>query len=342
MLMMVAAVTRYHKIFGIDLSEEREEVATVSTSPDGETVINTTLIGRDIRGFAGPVPLEVYIKDGVIVKVRLLDSDETPEFIGTVKNKGLLRRFEGHTPEEVVNMSVDAVSGATFSSKAVIANVRAAAAYALDESNGVLAASESPDLDYKFFLTLAVILAGGVIPLFLRNRKYRIVQLVLNVIVLGFWGGTYLCYTRMVDYLGNGPGNFLLALPLLLMLVAAFVYPMFRRPDHYCNWMCPYGSLQELVGKVVPVKFHLSKGAVQALTLFRDALWFALMWLLWTGLWFDWMNYEVFAAFFITTAGPVVLGIAGGFLLLSLVFHRPYCNFVCPTGTLFKLTEGRK
>ena len=340
MLMMVIPITRYNKIFGIDLSKKEGEVATVWQAPDGETVVNTTELGKNIRGYGGPVPVEVYFKDGKITKIDILSNDETPEFFGAVINSRVTDRYIGLTPKQAIELKSDAVTGATYSSNAVIANIRIAASYAMDDSHGVV--KQSPKLDYKFYLTLAVIVAGAVIPLFVRNRKYRMVQLLLNVIVLGFWSGTYLCYSMMVSYLGNGVGVFVVAIPLLLMLVAAFVYPIFGRPNHYCNWMCPYGSLQELVGKMVPVKIRITKNGQKRIAVFRDVLWFVLMWLLWTGLWFDWMDYEPFAAFFIRSAGPVVLGIAGGFLLLSLIVQRPYCNFVCPTGTLFKLTEGRK
>lgn len=340
MLMMVIPITRYHHIFGIDMSKKEGEVATVSSAPDGATVVNTTELGKDVRGYAGPVPVEVSFKDGRITKIDILQNDETPEFFGAVLNAGITERYIGLTPTEAAALKCDAVSGATYSSNAVIANIRIAASYAMDESHGVM--RQQPQLDYKFYLTLAIILAGCIIPLFVRNKKYRVVQLLLNVIVLGFWSGTYLCYSLMVTYMGYGLGVFVVAIPVILMLVAAFIYPIFGRPNHYCNWICPYGSLQELLGKLVPAKVRLSKTALKRMAVFRDVLWFVLMWLLWTGLWFDWMDYEPFAAFFIRSAGPVVLGIAGGFLLLSLVIQRPYCSFVCPTGTLFKLAEGRK
>ena len=50
---------------------------------------------------------------------------------------------------------------------------------------------------------------------------------------------------------------------------------------------------------------------------------------------------EVFSAFIFQTASVFVLALGGVFLLLSFFVARPYCRFVCPTGTLFKIAERR-
>lgn len=340
-LMAVVPIWRDHKIFGIRLSSEDEEkVETVKQLDDGQTVINTTDIGKDILGYVGPTPVEITLKDGKIVKVTTLPNQETPEFIGAVRNSDLLDRLEGKTLEEAAATKLDAVSGATFTSNAVIGNINKGLAFALDPDKMPKAGAPEEFNITKFIITILIIIAGGVIPLFLKNKNYRTVQLVLNVFVLGFWGGTFICYSNMMSFMTNGITKAVL-IPVALMLIAAFIYPMFGRTNHYCLWLCPYGSLQELIGKCWKKKITVPTRVVKILGASRNALWFLLMWLLWTGLWADWMGYEPFAAFFFKDASAVVLGIAGAFLMLSFVMSRPYCRFVCPTGTLFKLSEGR-
>ena len=66
------------------------------------------------------------------------------------------------------------------------------------------------------------------------------------------------------------------------------------------------------------------------------------MFCLWTGVWFDWIDYEPFSAFIFTSASWLVIAIAIGFVLLSTIITRPYCRFVSPTGTLFKLSQSSK
>lgn len=355
LLMLIVPICRSGKLFGHDISpKDNAEDASpteqvMTTDADGVQRVNTTSLTSDVIGYAGPVPVEITIKEGKISKVRILENQETPEYLGAVKNSDLLEAYDGLTPEQALDTKVDAVTGATYTSNSVIKNMQAGVRYALEQDNPgttatlsvVQPSAEREPLGVKFYVTLAVILCAAVVPLFLRNQKYRLLQLVLNVAVLGFWGGTFISYSLMVSALTNGLWKLTL-IPVAVMLLVAFVYPMFGRVNHYCTWICPYGSLQDLAAKCCPKKISVGPRMARGLTIFRDVLWFGLMWLLWTGLWMDWMGYEVFAAFFFGSASPVVLGIAGAFLLLSFVVPRPYCRFVCPTGTLFKLTEGRR
>lgn len=343
LLMIVVPITRDHKLIGFNLpvGDSEEKVETLTENPDGTMVINTTDIGKNIIGYGGPTPLEITVKDNRIVKVKTLPNQETPEFFGAIRNSDMLESFEGMTLQEATFPHVDGVSGATYSSRAVINNVKAAAAYAINEKVEETPAQSGHELDFKWCATIVIILMGAVIPLFLKNKNYRYLQLILNVVVLGFWGGTFISYSLMVSYLSNGITQVVL-IPAALMLVTAFIYPMFGKVNHYCTWICPYGSIQDLAGKCFKKKLNIPTSLGKYLTVFREVLWFVLMWLLWTGLWFDWMGYEPFAAFFIKDASPAVLGIAGGFLVLSLFVQRPYCRFVCPTGSLFKFSEGRR
>ena len=342
MLMAVVPIYRDNKIFGLQLKKgDEQKVETLTTGPNGEIIINTTELCQDVIGYAGPTPVEIYIKAGKIEKIQALPNRETPEFFGAIRNSDMLESLDGKTLSDALNSKIDGVSGATFSSNALLTNIRTGVEYALKD-NKMHAAAPSADnrLGLKFYITLLIILSGAIVPLFIRNKNYRILQLVLNVLILGFWGGTFISYSIMISYLTNGVTTVVL-IPAALMLITAFIYPMFGKTDYYCLWLCPYGSFQELMGKWVKVRIKISPKTQKALTWTRDALWFVLMWLLWTGLWFDWMGYEPFAAFFFTDASAVVLGIAGAFLILSIFVNRPYCRFVCPTGSLFKLSEGK-
>ena len=88
-------------------------------------IVNTTTLCNQ-RGFHGTTPLEVYIQGNKVVKVVPLKNQETPQFFGKVQN-GLIPKFAGKNINRAA--SVDGVSGATFSSRAVKANVAAAVAY---------------------------------------------------------------------------------------------------------------------------------------------------------------------------------------------------------------------
>ena len=92
------------------------------TRSSDTTVVNTTEISKTVRGFKGATPVEIYIKKNKIVKVEALPNRETPQYFA--KAKTLLKQFEGKTVKKAAQMEVDGVSGATYSSRALIKNVQ--------------------------------------------------------------------------------------------------------------------------------------------------------------------------------------------------------------------------
>ena len=93
------------------------------TKENGMTVINTTTLGRDVQGYLGTTPLKIYIEKNKVVKVEALKNQETPKYFLKVK-KALLEKWNGMKVKDAKNLKVDAVTGATYSSNAVIENVK--------------------------------------------------------------------------------------------------------------------------------------------------------------------------------------------------------------------------
>lgn len=98
------------------------------TKENGSFVINTTELGKDVEGYQGTTPLKVYIKSGKVEKIEFLKSTETPKYYVKVK-KALQDKWNGKKVKEAKTMQLDVVTGATFSSEAVIENVRRALDY---------------------------------------------------------------------------------------------------------------------------------------------------------------------------------------------------------------------
>ena len=94
----------------------------VITKEDGLTVVNTTTIASDVEGYNGPVPVKIFIKKNKIEKIEVLKNQEGPKYLAKVK-KELLNVWDGLTLKQAKAKQVDAVTGATFTSKALIENV---------------------------------------------------------------------------------------------------------------------------------------------------------------------------------------------------------------------------
>lgn len=341
LIMVAVAINRDGRIWGQSIVGETpvvEKPVNDSITADGTWIIKTKELAKDVIGYAGNIPLQLYLKDGRVIKIDVLENSETPSFMESVLETGLLNQWNNLTAEEVLEKQVDVVSGATFTSNAIIKSVQIAANYALENPNPIGMNDFKPDL--KLVLVLLVIVAGIIFPIIIKSKKYRLIQLALNVIVLGFWSGSFISLSLITNYLSNGI-NWLTSIVPILLLISAFLLPLFGRPGHYCNWLCPMGSIQELSGKIIPYKIKLSDTLVKILYYFREWLWFCMMLMMWIGIGFEAMDYEVFSAFLFQSAGVPVLIIGATFLVLSVFIPKPYCRFVCPTGTLMKFAQKK-
>lgn len=356
LVLSAAAILRDGRIFGHDLRQTHAAVVSVAqgsdtleVQPDGTFVVNTRVLAKDVQGYGGPVPLKIHIgKDGKLTAIEAEPNAESPSFFDRAKE--LFSRWQGKTIDEAMAEDVDAVSGATFSSKAIIRNVQRGLAYAKQHGladGGKGAQEESAERTVATGWTLGSIVAliavllGAIVPLFTNNRRLHLVQLVVNVVVLGLWTGTFVSYTLFLRLFAGGVSLSAigtLAAPLL-MLIVALLYPLAGRSGHYCAHVCPFGSAQELAGKLSRRKLRITPRVLRVLTALRNLLWGVLMALLLTGTCTAWIDYELFTAFIYSSASVWVIVLAVLFLVLSVWVPRPYCRFVCPTGALMKSVE---
>lgn len=355
LVISAAAILRDGKLLGHDMGEALATSAAVAVDndtlevlPDGAIVVNTRLLAKDVQGYGGPVALRIHIdKGGVVDNIEAEPNAETPDFFNHAKT--VMARWQGKTVDEAMAEQVDAVTGATFSSRAIIENVHRGLAYAkqhaaLGNASGAADSAEQADAYLAKGWTiggiaaLIVVLLGAVVPLLLNNRRWHNVQLVLNVVVLGLWTGTFVSYTLLMRLFAGGVSIAslgVLAAPLLTVVVAMF-YPLAGKSGHYCAHLCPFGSAQELAGKLSRRKLHITSRLNKRLGIFRNVLWGVLMALMLTGTWTAWMDYELFTAFLYTSASAWVIAFALLFIVLSVWVPRPYCRYVCPTGCLFR------
>ena len=380
LILAAAAILRDGRILGHDLREAHEAKAlkndTLEVTPDGAFVVNTKPLAKDVQGYGGPVPLKIHIKDGRVAAVEAEPNAESPDFFNRAKE--LLNHWQNKSVDEALAEEVDAVSGATFSSRAIIANMQRGLAYAKqhgqwgeDGSVGALETSAPPivggedgsvsaletsaspivgsggnsvgalETGASPIVALVVVLLGAVVPLFYNNRRLHLVQLAVNVVVLGLWTGTFVSYTLFLRVFAGGVSLSAigaLAAPLL-MLIVALIYPLAGRSGHYCANICPFGSAQELAGKLSLRKLRITPRVLKLLSVLRNLLWGVLMALLLTGTCTAWIDYELFTAFLYSSASVWVTVLAALFLVLSVWVPRPYCRFVCPTGALIKSVE---
>ena len=126
--MLLAAVTALLGSAG--LVSGARNARTSRLAPADTLVVNTTELCKDVIGFDGPTPLVIKVVNGVVASVEALPNTESPSYFERVLQGGLLKAVVGKKVDEAARMQLDAVSGATYSSEAVIENLRAGLAEA--------------------------------------------------------------------------------------------------------------------------------------------------------------------------------------------------------------------
>lgn len=86
-------------------------------------VIYTGEIAKKVIGYNGPTPLNITISGGKITNIEALDNDETPKYFKKAADK-IFPQYIGKSVNEAINFTPDIATGATYSSKAIIENMR--------------------------------------------------------------------------------------------------------------------------------------------------------------------------------------------------------------------------
>ena len=297
-------------------------------------VIASLVFNENVFGYAGNIPLFIYTdEDQKISHISVLQNDETPAFMKRVRSKGIVSQWIGKDTKEISKFTPDAVSGATMTSDAINKSVQTS--IAVFNSSKASYADFKLDWDLKTWLAILVIFSGVFLSIFkAKSKSLRIIQLTLNTLILGFWCGKFLSFEIFLGWTSNGM-NIWTNMVLFLMLAFAVLLPMFtKKKSFYCSWVCPFGSAQELAGKITKKKTHIPSNVLKYLKHSQKIITLALFFCLWIGIASDIVHYEPFSAFIFQHASWAVLAIAILSLITSIFINRPWCRFACPTGQI--------
>lgn len=128
---------------------------------------------------------------------------------------------------------------------------------------------------------------------------------------------------------------------LILLLLLSLVVGNF-----FCGWVCPYGAAQELFGSVgdrlLKKKYKMPQGIQRYLQFSR----YIIMIVTVGGIgvvFFEPLNsYKIFMAAEEILSGviaPVSLIIMISFLVISILFERPFCNYFCIEATKYGIAS---
>lgn len=316
------------------LYEVRFEAA--NADPDGYVIVGNRETNSG-RGFGGSVPVAVFLDDGMIIRgVRILENSETPRFLRRLEEERFLERWNGgHLYDPL--QQIDASSGATYTSRAIVSNVNNTLAALLDRKPAPLSWNRFVTNylgEFAILFVAVMSLACFISPQ--TTRRIRIPLLLLSVVVLGIWQGAFVSLALLYKWLlfGTSP---LVRFGIFIVVLLALLLPLLTNKAFYCTYLCPFGAAQELAGRLWPGKRAIPKPVLRTARWVRQGILVAAVILLLTLPHFELADIEPFTAFLIRSASASALILAGLSLAASLFFQRPWCRLLCPMGELLSI-----
>lgn len=310
-------------------------------------------VAPEVRGYGGRLNLLVELDaQQRLGAVHLLQSKETPQYLRGIDR--WLRQLRGRrvagplqlrlptdeTPRD--EQSVDVLSGATVTARAVLGAINESSA-ALDRIVYGRAHARGEALDRSLaralgepaVLYLLAAFALALLVLRFASERLRWALATFNVVMGGLWLNLQLSVVDLRRVLlGELPG---LAHPALLLLLALVALTTLALGPLYCSAVCPFGAAQELLARIAAVPRRALSPLLDRARYLKYLLLALCATLLLAG-----------------SAGPVSadplalrLGLAADGLLPvlllvviaagALVYFRPFCRFLCPVGALLHL-----
>lgn len=110
----------------------------------------------------------------------------------------------------------------------------------------------------------------------------------------------------------------------------------------YCGWICPYGFIQDLSsrsGELLGIKKRKMPKAIQKILVYSRYIIFAFVTLIATNFIFSIMSFDPrvnFGNLLLGNVGTIgVIAVMCFFVVISLFFERPFCNYLCYEGAKY-------
>lgn len=301
------------------------------------TVIFSFPYCDSIKGFGDNIPLAiVFNSNDEVEQIYFFPNNETKSWLNMLEKDGFFETWNSLSAEKALDLEVNAVSGATYSSKAIIQIVKHRLSLYTDSSSSDFSSNW---VNVLGLILSFVVLIFAIISFFKPKygRKFRIYLLIASVGILGFWQGKFLSLALFHYWLLNG-FNIWEQIFLFTVLILAVILPLITNKSFYCQYLCPYGAAQELVSKLnKKKKINLGNKITKYLKYVKFAYLFVIFLLIVLSVDVVLEDFEPFSAFKFQFASLTVLILSVVMLVLSAFINKAWCRYFCPTGAILSL-----
>ncbi len=320
----------------------RHFVGTTGSREVGIVVLSSDL-APEVQGFGGHVPVAVALDpDGRIVEVRVLPGRESPGYREKVYAPEFAAQFRGKRYSDALSpgRGLDAITGATVTSSAVMDGVRLTARRAAEQVLGLSAPAETPAQRAPFNPWRLAVPAFFILAAIGEARRLpwlRPFVLVASVLCLGFGLKAFFSLIHILD-IAAGKVPSLSAQPLWYLLTALALGSALLAGRLYCAWICPFGAITEFLGRLVRSPLEISEPWDRRLRRVKYGLLLILplIYVIWrnTGVRDVEPFSDAFTLGFLSAGSDATPRIAWLIFLgvASLFVFRFFCRYLCPAG----------
>ena len=314
-----------------------------------ETAGNYVIIS-EAAGYGGPLVVGIRASgEGQIAEILNLQNKETPSYFNKMRKKRFFEQFAGKTVSDnfLLGDDIDAVSGATVSSRGFTAAVRSAMHIAATEHFKLSPTWKQTEWLFGLDeLGLIGVFALAFFVSYAKGSLARYGKFAMPVVALAFVG----FYTNSSVSIGQMAGIVLGYIPdfkqhLLwwIMMTGMFGSVLVLGKNIYCGQVCPFQYVQRGLNKISGVNLAVRPGVQKSA---RQVV----GWMTWSALMLIFLSahptlgsYEPFSMMFSLTGAGVQwyilpLSLVGSFFILNF-----WCRLFCPVGlTLNEMVRVRR
>jgi spermidine synthase len=320
----------YRGLEGSEGNTETVSLSTMATAPE-------------VKGFAGPINVLLSVdREGKLRGLSYLESKETPSYIADIESWLSTLVGADLATRPLSLQRVDAMSGATVTSRAVLEAVNRSARRATEAAFGkpmpAPASAPKQRLDVAFWATLALLLAFFPV-YFSGSERARLLFQAASLGVLGIWLNTPITEIDLVNLsLGHAASPWENPQRWLLLGFIGVASILFGQV--WCGYLCPFGALQELasrLGWLLGLRTYPDRRLDQRARWLKFLLLAFVLIAVWVSGDVTWASFDPMQHAFGGRLAGWILVLVILVVLGSLFYVRFWCRYFCPMGAFLAL-----
>lgn len=293
----------------------------------------------NFTGFSGPLTVGISTDpDFKINKVKILRHNEGAPYIRLLEDSGFLKQFKNKTPADalMLNTDINAVTGATVSSSAILDTVKISYKKAFSLLTGQKVTLQKPVYYSPFsIMVIFVPFISCLLYIFYKKEYLRYFTMFYAFIVLGFWKKTMLTGEQIANTLTSN--IFSPAQRLFLVFFALIIIITVFFGNKYCSFICPFGTIQRFAGKISKKKITVSSQVVNFMGKTKFILLFTIIIIYSLAIKIPSGRLEPFSTAFSLRGDFLAWALLSVCILSSIFIDMFWCRFFCPAGAFQKI-----